>query len=391
MYFHVDLDAFFASAEELDHPEYRGRPIIVGAAPGRRGVVSTCSYAARGFGVHSAMPINEAYRLCPQGVFLPVRMERYLGLSRQVFDTFNNFTPDVYGVSIDEAFLDMRGTEALFGPAPEAAKKLKAAVRERTGLTISVGVAENKLLAKLASAKSKPDGLLVVELGTETAFMDSLPLTKLWGAGEATQARLRALNVRSVRELRECTLDFLQASLGQASGLFLYQASRGIDPGIHSEDTPTRSRSTERTFEYDVSNAESLCSVLLEMSEELMFSLFKEELYARTVCVKIRYGDFSTVSARVTLDHTVASIKELYAVGERLFREKRLAEAPVRLLGLGLSGLRADKVEQGELFPQGDGRAERLERAVFGLKKSGRAELKIARTLKPPQGENDDD
>lgn len=386
LFFHVDLDAFFASAEQIDFPDYAGKPVIVGAMPGHRGVVSACSYEARAFGVHSAMPINEAVRLCPQGIFLPVRMDRYQELSSEVFSVFADFTPQVERISIDEAFLDMTGTERLFGPARQAALSIKERVKELSGLTISVGAAHNRFLAKLASARSKPNGLLVVDEGGEEAFMDGLPLGRLWGAGEKTQERLRELNIRSVRQLRGYEEGLLKGLFGQAMGAFLYAACRGMDCGMGEGGGGAKSISTERTFEYDIHDQESLEAVLIEAAQDLMYQLYSRGMQACTVIVKLRYGDFTTVSVRRTLRVAVSSSEQLYRIAIELFREKREAGKPVRLLGLGVTGMEEGMETQGELFDQAGARSAKVEKAVFGLKRKG-APLRKARTFK----ENPDD
>jgi DNA polymerase IV len=380
VFFHVDMDAFFASVEQLDHPEYAGKPVIVGARPGHRGVVSACSYEARAFGLHSAMPINEAARLCPQGVFLPVRMDRYQAISNEVFGLFDDFTPQIERVSIDEAFLDMTGTERLFGPSVASARDLKRRVKAVTGLAISVGVGPNRFVAKLASARSKPDGLIVVEAGGEEAFMDGLPLEKLWGAGNRTQERFRELNIRSVGELREYDRGLLQRLFGQAMGDFLFLACRGMDCGMGGREDPrSKSISTERTFEFDVVDQDSLEAVLLESAQELMYRLFTMGMQAMTVAIKIRYADFRTVSARRTLGGALSSSDELYRRGVELFREKREAAQAVRLLGLGVSGLEEGMETQGELFEPKKG--AKLERAIFGLQKKSGSAMKKARNI----------
>lgn len=220
-FFHVDLDAFFASVEQNDNPDLKGKPVIVGAQPGHRGVVSTCSYEARAFGVRSAMPISEAYRRCPQGVYVTPRIGRYSELSAQVMEVFSSFTPEVQRVSIDEAFLDMTGTERLWGEPEVAARLVKAKVLERTGLGISIGVAPNRYVAKIASGLGKPNGLVIVPPEGIETFMLRLPLSKLWGAGEKTQARFRELGIMSIAQLASFGEAQLSSLFGSAGGAFL--------------------------------------------------------------------------------------------------------------------------------------------------------------------------
>ena len=249
--FHVDMDAFYASVEQNDHPEYRGKPVIIGARPGTRGVVSACSYEARKFGVHSAMPISRAYRLCPKGIYLPVRMKRYQEVSARIMELFGDFTPVVRQISVDEAFLDMTGTRRLFGDPEEAARAIKERVRTETGCTISIGIASNHYVAKMASEYGKPDGLYRVEEGREEEFLDKLRLGDLWGVGGKTLERLEELNITTVSRLREFSEGILSSMLGKAAGAYLYSAARGRNPGVFSEEPKSRSISNEITFPED--------------------------------------------------------------------------------------------------------------------------------------------
>ena len=227
-YIHADLDAFFASVEQLDNPALRGKPVIVGGLPGdRRSVVSTCSYEARRYGVHSAMPTAQAYKLCPAGVYLRGNMARYKEKSEEVMAVFRDFSPEVQQMSVDEAFLDISGMEKLFGSPPELAKKLKSAVSSRTGLTVSCGLASNKYIAKIASGMSKPDGLFIVENGDEEKFMCSLPLDKIWGAGKKTQEIFKRYGFKSCVDLHDIPEEKLQKLFGSAFGIFLYRAVHG--------------------------------------------------------------------------------------------------------------------------------------------------------------------
>lgn len=381
MQFHVDLDAFYASVEQLDRPELAGKPVIVGAAPGHRGVVSTCSYEARAFGVHSAQPISEAARLCPGGVFLPVRMERYVELSRKVMEILGDFSPDVRQISVDEAFLDMTGTEGLWGGPREAGTRLKDQIHSHTGLTISVGAAENRYIAKIASGFRKPDGLTIVPAGEEEEFMSRLPLEKLWGAGEKTQERFRELGIRSVAQLRGIGRSGLSALFGNAGGAFLYAAACGQDPGIFRTEAGSRSMSTERTFGRDQPDREILESVLLGMAQEIALRAWREQVRSRTVFIKLRYSDFRTLNPRKTVPACFKESGVLWSTARDLFRSAWSGN-PVRLLGLGLGNLEEIKPEsQGELFPTGDDRRARVERAVFELERKGVGKVTRARLI----------
>lgn len=381
MQFHVDLDAFYAAVEQRDRPELAGKPVIVGAAPGHRGVVSTCSYEARAFGVHSAQPISEAARLCPEGIFLPVRMDRYIEVSRQVMEVLAAFTPDVRQISVDEAFLDMTGTEGLWGPPREAAMRLKAEIRIRTGLTISVGAAENRYIAKIASGFRKPDGLTIVPAGEEEDFMSRLPLEKLWGAGEKTQERFRELGIRGIPQLRAIGKAGLTALFGNAGGAFLYAAACGRDPGIFRTEAGSRSMSTERTFGRDISDPEVLESLLLGMAQEIALRAWREGARSRTVFIKLRYSDFRTLNPRRTRPSCFEESGELWSEARRLFRSVWNG-SPVRLLGLGLGNLQDRAPDaQGELFRSEDDRRARVEQAVFELERKGIGKVTRARLI----------
>lgn len=381
MQFHVDLDAFYASVEQKDRPELVGKPVIVGAAPGHRGVVSTCSYEARAFGVHSAQPISEAARLCPEGIYLPVRMDRYIEVSRQVMEVLAAFTPDVRQISVDEAFLDMTGTEGLWGPPLGAALRLKAEIRDRTGLTISVGAAENRYIAKIASGFRKPDGLTIVPAGEEEDFMSRLPLEKLWGAGEKTQERFRELGIRGIPQLRAIGKAGLTALFGNAGGAFLYAAACGRDPGIFRTEAGSRSMSTERTFGRDISDPEVLESLLLGMAQEIALRAWREGARSRTVFIKLRYSDFRTLNPRRTRPSCFEESGELWSEALRLFRSVWNG-SPVRLLGLGLGNLQDRTPDaQGELFRTEDDRRARVEQAVFELERKGIGKVTRARLI----------
>ncbi len=386
VYFHVDLDAFFAAVEQLDNPEYRGKPVIVGGDPDTRGVVSTCSYEARAFGVRSAMPMARAVQLCPHAVFLRGRMARYGEKSREVMSVLREYSPEVQQISVDEAFLDMTGTERLFGPASDVALELKARVRERTGLTVSVGVAPNRYLAKISSGLSKPDGLVVVPAGTEADFMLARALKDVWGVGEKTRERLESAGLRTVRQIRDCPEALLATILGQAGAAFLYRAIRGVDVGIFQGETASRSLSSERTFPFDVTDRDTVETLLLELAEDVQFRLLDEGLAGNTVHVKIRYSDFRTVSIQETADEAVRDSGDLYARALALFRKKYERGLAVRLIGLAVCNLRDSSApEQLPLFADGAReRARKIEAAVHGLSvKRGKRLVTRARLISP--------
>lgn len=353
----------------MDKPECRGKPVIVGASPGKRGVVSACSYEARAFGVRSAMPISEACRRCPEGIYLPVRMSRYAQVSRKVMDILSGFSPDVRPISIDEASLDMTGTERLFGPPREAAEKLKKTVRGEAGVPLSVGIAANRFLAKMASDFKKPDGLFEVTAGNEEEFIDTLGLAKLWGLGNKTLEKLKNLQLDTVARVRSLCEESLRSLTGNATGTYLYKAVRGEDPGMYAQTAKSHSISHETTFGEDTSDQELISLALLDLAHQVMFRLFNEEGASRTVCLKYRYTDFTTFSCQTTLNHLITSAEELHETGLRLLREKWNPLVPLRLVGIGLDKVGDDASSQQELFPSDYDRKGIVEKAVFSLRK----------------------
>ncbi len=366
------MDAFYASVEQNDHPEYRGRPVIVGGKSGKRGVVSACSYEARRFGIHSAMPAVTARRLCPGGIFLPVNMKRYQEVSRTVMSIFDSFTPEKTQISIDEAFLDMSGTERLFGSPENAAVLLKEKIKKETGLTLSVGIAHNHLLAKIASDFDKPDGLVIIRKGEEIAFLDKIKLKDIWGLGKKTLEILNAFNITTVKQLREMDISILHRIIGKSGGDFLYKASRGIDPGINRERTKTRSISSEVTFGEDTRSREGIRRTLLDLSDQIMFRLREQNALSRTVFIKIRYSDFKTITVRQTLAHPVRSEDELYSTALKLLERKWNGKPFIRLIGLGVSSVeKDDSPQQIELFSDTDDQKAKVEKAVQSLRIKG--------------------
>lgn len=379
---HVDMDAFYAAIEQLDNPELRGRPVIVGGEAEGRGVVSTASYEARKFGVHSAMPAAQARRLCPQGIFLRPRFARYEEVSQQIREILYRYTPLVEPLSLDEAFLDLTGTEKLLGPAEEVAREIKQKIFQETGLACSVGVAPNKFLAKLASDLAKPDGFLVVREGEEFRFLRDLPIERLWGVGEATARRLRGLGISTIGELQALPLEELLARFGRLGGSF-YELARGIDRSPVVPDRSARSLSQERTFPEDISDRVELKRVLFKLSEEVGQRLRGERLKGRTVQLKVRFADFSTITRATTLDRPTAMSERIFEEAERLFTERVELKQGVRLLGVQVSGLIGEAEEQLPLFQdEREARSAELERLIDELRaRFGEEVLKWGRDL----------
>lgn len=370
VYFHVDLDAFFAAVEILDNPSLKNKPVIIGGS-GKRGVASTCNYIARKYGVHSAMPMYKALELCPHAVVLKGRHERYSQKSKEVMNIFKEFSPTIQQVSIDEAFLDMSGTEKLFGHPYQVALKLKKKIKDKTGLTISVGIGPSKLIAKLASDYNKPDGLCIVDQDRVIEFIDAVGLKKLWGIGKVTQKLLDKRHIKTTQELRSYSLSFLQNAFGQSMGDYLYKVCRGEDPGIYCGKPKSHSISTERTFPNDVADINVLETYLLDMSHEVLFRSIDEKQMARTIAIKIRYSDFSTVSAQITPSEPIYCAEQVYEHSKVLFK-KKWKKLPIRLLGVGLyQTYKGESPYQEELFNEENKKRRALEKVALELQKKG--------------------
>ncbi|MDR3355728.1 MAG: DNA polymerase IV [Spirochaetaceae bacterium] len=382
-FLHADLDAFYASVEQLDNAEYCGKPVIVGGLPGdRRTVVSTASYEARRYGVHSAMPVARAYELCPHGVFLRGNMSRYREKSREVMSVLSEFTSDLRQISIDEAFLEITGTGRLFGPPADLARKLKKAVRERTGLTVSAGLASNKYVAKIASGMSKPDGCFIVEAGGEEYFMRSLPVDKIWGAGWKAREKFRKYGLKTCDDIHGISEQRLSSLFGKAFGKFLYRAVRGQAAEAFDDTRRSRSISAEHTFDYDMYDEFAVETAIMKICNTLMYRLLDSRRQSRTVFVKIRYGDFSTESAQETSEHAVGTMNDMFERVCALFRRKYRRGMGIRLIGAGLMNLEADGATPAELFDFEDDRKKKLEKCIHEInKKFPAAAIKKARLI----------
>ncbi|MCR5732785.1 MAG: DNA polymerase IV [Sphaerochaetaceae bacterium] len=380
IFFHIDLDAFFASVEVLDHPEYKGKPLIIGH-PGPRSVASTCSYEARRYGVHSAMPMVTALKLCPNAICVPGRMDRYSEKSIEVMNIIRNFAPGFIQASIDEAYLDMSGMERIYPKANEAGHLLKRMILERTGLTVSIGIGSSRFIAKMASDYRKPDGLTLVPYGRETDFVDVIGIKKLWGVGKVMQEELQKRRIFTTQDLRSFSETNLAKLFGNSAGHYLYLVSRGIDPGIYVGESKSKSISTENTFYPDLFGHDAIDTFLLEMSQEVMFRCIDEGFMARTVGVKIRYNDFTTTSIQITPNEGIYTSQDVYNLSREIFY-KRYKGGGIRLIGVGLYSLyKGDEVEQGELFVEDKQRLRKLEKTIIEMNNKG-ADLKKAATLK---------
>ncbi len=346
---HVDMDAFFAAVEILDDPTLAGRPLVVGGT-GRRGVVASCSYEARVFGVHSAMPTAQARRLCPHAVFVPGRHDRYAELSRSIHAVLQRFTPLVEGISLDEAFLDVTGSERAVGPAEEIAWSIRSAIAQELRLDCSVGVAPAKFLAKLASEAAKPTagpagvqpgrGVVVIRPGEELAFLHPLTIETLWGVGPATAARLRRLGVHTVGDLAAVPCDVLEATVGRAHGRHLGQLARGVDDRPVEPERETKSVSQEETYPLDRRDRDGLRDELLRMADAVATRVRRAGRVGRTVTLKVRFGDFTTLTRSRTEPAGVADGQAIASIARALFDAIDVTRG-VRLLGVGVSSLAA--------------------------------------------------
>ncbi len=362
---HLDMDAFYPAVEVLDDPSLRGCAVIVGGAS-RRGVVASASYEARSFGVHSAMPIAEARRRCPAGVYRAPRMRRYSEVSRQVFEIFERFTPLVEPLSIDEAFLDVTGSVRLFGSPPEMAGKIKRCVRDELGLSVSAGVASNKSVAKMASDYLKPDGLTVVEPGREREFLAPLPIERLWGAGPVTCRSLHLMGVQTIGDLAGLPIDLLISKLG-SQGEALHRLACGVDERPVETGQEAQSIGSEETFAEDIRDAETARQELLTLAVKVGARLRREGSRGRTVCLKVKYSDFQQITRSITFHDPVDDSGAIYRSCCGLLAKTEAGRRPVRLLGISISNLCCfGTPRQLTLFEeQGRGRkTEHLNRAV---------------------------
>jgi DNA polymerase-4 len=342
---HVDMDAFYASVEARDDPTLAGVPLAVGGG-GPRGVVMAASYEARSYGVRSAMPSARARRLCPDLVFVPPNFARYRAESDAVMEIFFSFTPLVEALSLDEAFLDVTGAARLFGPPVTIAERIRARVREERRLVCSVGVAPNKFLAKLASQQAKPDGLLHVTAAGAQAFLDPLPVDALWGVGEQTSAALDRLGVRTVAELRALPAGVLTRALGPGLGAHLSDIAEGRDERSVVVHEPAKQVSAEETFGHDLDAREAIHRELLRLAERVARRMRREGIAARTVTIKVRFANFTTITRSKTLAEPTDLGARLYAAARDLFNVLPLDRPRIRLLGVAGTGLVASSAEQ---------------------------------------------
>ncbi len=391
----VDLDAFFASVEELLDPSLRGKPLVVGGTPEGRGVVASASYAARAYGIHSAMPTSLALRLCPNLIVVRGHYASYGQYSDRIMSILSDFTPAMEQVSIDEAFLDVTGCEQLWGAPLEIARRIKQRVDGEVGLPISLGVAATKLVAKIACSQGKPNGLVLVPQGEEAQFLAPLAIEELWGVGKVTGARLRSRGVRSIGDLQRLGPKMLTDMFGDA-GEWLYRSSLGIDPTPVVTDHGRRSISQETTFGQDIAEREPLRRTILQMSDHLARQLRQRGLVGGTVRLKMRTAAFETSTRQSALEQPTDRAEVINAAAMQLLDANWSPGRRLRLIGVGVSGLLDEAGYQLDLFDDHDQRAIRLATALdeirerFGRDAIVRASM-LDRPLRPPREPRDSD
>ena len=348
---HIDMDAFFAAVEQRDNPELKGKPVIVGGSVESRGVVSTASYEARTYGVHSAMPMAEAHRLCPNGIYLPVDMQKYRRVSRQIMDIFHRFTPEVEAISLDEAFLDLTESLRLFGSAEEIGRKIKQLIREELQLTASVGLSYNKFLAKLASDMDKPDGFYQIRPEDLQEKVWVLPVRRMMGVGPKTAQMLEKMGVTTIGQLAGMNAGLLEHILGK-QGLVMHEVANGIDNRPVEPVRESKSVGRETTFARDIQEQYLLETILFTLADDVCHTLRSSGLKGKTVSIKIRYPDFHSITRAVTLDTYTSSFEPVFEAVKQLMAQNYKEGTPVRLIGVTVSSLKKDEqiVEQQNLF-----------------------------------------
>lgn len=379
---HVDMDAFYASVEQRDDPSLLGKPVVVGGGLNSRGVVSAASYEARKFGIHSAMPIAEVYRRCPHAVFLPVNMQKYQEVSKQIQRIFLTYTPMVEPLSLDEAFLDITGSTSLFGPAAEIALNIKQRIQQELNLTASVGLACNKFLAKIASDLRKPDGFVVVQPDRIQEFLDPLSVERLWGVGKKTAEQLHHLNIRTVRDLRNLEQGYITQLLGVLGGQ-LYQLALGNDDRPVESEKTIKSIGRETTFATDTADRDLLETVLLKLSVDVGRSARNKSLKGKTITLKVRYNDFRAISRSHTLTRPINLDDVIYQEACHMLGEVALKQ-PLRLIGVTLSNLTDNEESQLSLFTEPSKYSENLTKIIDSVKeKYGEACITRAKLIRP--------
>jgi DNA polymerase-4 len=348
---HVDMDAFFASVEERDNPALKGKAVVVGT--GVRGVVSAANYEARKFGIHAAMPVGRAKRLAPHAIFVPPNMSRYSEVSSHIMEIFRSVTPLVEPLSLDEAFLDVTGAKRLLGDGREIAKQIRAKVEASEGITCSVGIATTKFIAKLASGRCKPNGMLEIAQDRVLEFLHPLPVNAIWGVGPKTNEELQKLGLRTVADIANTPRQTLIRALGEAAGASLYELSWGRDYRDVEPEEVDKSISAAETFDTDTEDQEIVLRELLRLTEKATYRMREKDFSARTISIKVRFADFKTISRSKTVPLAISATHEVFEVVKNLFLALKLDRARIRLVGVSLDGLE-DGIDASEQLVLGE-------------------------------------
>lgn len=346
---HVDMDAFYASVSELDYPQYKGKPLVVGA--GARGVVLSANYAARKFGIKAAMPVARAERMAPSAIFIPPDHERYSQVSRKIMEIFFEFTPHVEPLSLDEAFLDVTGSRKLLGSGRQIAQGIRQRIFSSEKITCSVGIATTKFIAKLASGRAKPDGILEIADNRVLTFLHPLPVSEIWGVGPKTNEELNRLGLRTVADIANTPLETLKRALGDNAGISLYELAWARDYREVITDAPEKSISAAETFSFDLEDQEEIFRELLRLTERAASRLRTRQLRSKTIGLKVRFSDFSNLTRSKTLPLAISGSHEIYEVVRDLYLACKISGSRIRLLGVSLEQLidKSGAVEQLEL------------------------------------------
>jgi len=386
---HVDMDAFFASVSELDYPQYSGKPLVVGA--GARGVVLSANYEARKFGIKAAMPVSRAQRMAPNAIFIPPNHERYSEVSRKVMEIFFQFTPYVEPLSLDEAFLDVTGAKKLFGEGRQIAQMIRKRVFEQEKITCSVGISNTKFIAKLASGRCKPNGMLEIAPDRVLTFLHPLPVNEIWGVGPKTNEELQRLGLRTVADIANTPLESLKRALGESAGVSLYELAWARDYREVIPDAPEKSISAAETFSYDLEDKEEIFRELLRLTERASHRLRQKELLTKTISLKVRFSDFSNLTRSKTISLGINSVHEIYEIVKDLYLALKLEGSRIRLLGVGLENLTDESgaVYQLELGERDRGWREAQDAIDRAIERFGRGSVRPARLVEDSELEDD--
>lgn len=384
---HVDMDAFYASVAELDHPEYKGKALVVGA--GTRGVVLSANYEARKFGIRAAMPVGRAKRMAPHAIFIAPEHHRYSEISARVMQIFHSYTPLVEPISLDEAFLDVTGSQKLFGTGREIATKIRVQVEKEEGITCSVGISQSKFIAKLASQHCKPNGLLEINPDRVLEFLHPLPVRAIWGVGPKTAESLERLGLHTVADIAHTPRSTLIRALGDATGESLYELAWGRDYRDVVPDEPEKSIGNEETFSEDLDNPEEILREFLRMTEKATARLRERSLYAKTISIKIKFADFSSLTRSKTLPIGIDNTHDTYEVVKTLYRALKNEGARIRLVGVSLSQLQDAAPVQLELGARERGWRD-ADTAIDRAKaRFGRGSVRPGRLIRPADSDED--